>query len=775
MRPDLSSLWARLLSIAVLVFAVLNASAVVPPNDRCAGAIVIPASGPFPFLTAQAVDITDATSTGDPPLPSCQIDTLAGVSRSVWYQFRPSATDVYHITTCPEAGTGTTVRDTIMAIYTNSTSACGGAYVEIADGCSDDACNRNSEVTTILNANMTYFIVVWQSGMAAPPPGEGLVRVAVERGRPANDDCSNPQPVQLNIPVLGRTLFAHDDYDFGNSLCFTGNGQTPVDTPGLDVVFSFTAPSNGTYSFKVKNYNIAADPNYDLVIYISPTCPLPDPGGTMNDCLAAANRNLGIAEEVACLPLTNSQIVYIFVDDRYPDNRGSTFTLEVTRCISEIEPNSSVTAAQPFVFETTGSIFPIGEIDYYSLGMFPAGSRVFALIDAVSASIPDVDLRIVTSTDTLEYDSDNNDIPYGQSSGSVAGTPLTADCAFLRITHVPQISEPYRVYAVVQPPSSNAVPEIEPNGTLAQAQSSPKNYFSGTLPNMSDEDLYAFDAVAGDVIFIGLDADPLRDRTPIDAQLELLNSVGSVLMLVDDPSNTSNTNAVPGFLNASRPFSPSETIICRATYTGRYYARVSISPYAQIGTAAGDYLLSITKNGFIAIGGTNTPPSIVNISAPSVPANTNATLTATIRDPDPGPKFTVTINWGDGSANTVLPLDVCQYTFQAPHQYPGEGTYSVNFTVTDIYGGSSAIATTTIQVTKATAASANIKRISLRPDHSVQLDLQGTPGATYRIEISTDLRNWSTLTSRTADGTGQFQLIDGPPLVQRRFYRAVWP
>lgn len=771
MRPDLSNWWARLLlSAAILAFPALSASAAAPVNDRCAGAIVIPATGPFPFLTAQ-VDITDATSTGDPPVPSC---TFADVSRGVWYQFRPGTTDVYRLSTCAEAGTATTVRDTVMAIFTNGTSACGGTYVEIGNGCSDDACNRNSEITTILNASVTYFILVWESGTNAPLPGEGLVRVAVERGRPANDDCSTPQPVQLNIPVIGRTLFARNDYDFGNSLCFTGVGQTPVDTPGLDVVFSFTAPSNGTYSFKVKNYNIVADPNYDLVIYVSPTCPLPDPSGTMNDCLAAANRNLNIAEEVACLPLTNSQTVYIFVDDRYPDNRGSSFTMEVTRCIPEIEPNNSVSAPQPFIFETTGSIFPIGEIDYYALGMFPAGSRVFALIDAISANIPDFDLRVVTSTDTLEYDTDNNDIPYGQSSGSVAGTPLTTDCASLRITHVPQISEPYRIYAVVQPPLSNAVAEVEPNGTLAQAQSSPKNYFRGTLPNATDEDLYAFDAVAGDVIFIGLDADPLRDRTPIDPQLELLNAAGSVLMLVDDPSNTSNTNTVPGRLDASRPFSPAESIVCRATYTGRYYARVSISPYAQIGTMAGDYLLSITKNGFIGTGGTNTPPSIVNILAPSVPANTNATLTATIRDPDPGPKFTVTINWGDGSPNSVLPLDVCQYTFQATHQYPGEGTYPVNLTATDIYGGSGAAATT-IQVTKATAASANIKRISFRPDHSVQLDLQGTPGAAYRIEISDNLRTWSNLASRTADGSGQFQFIDSPPLPQRRFYRAVWP
>ena len=574
MGPDLSNVWTRLLLLAAaLVLSVGSAPGVAPVNDRCGGATIIPSTGPFPYFTVP-VDITEATTNNDPVLPSCAFGDL---SRSVWYTFRPANTDVYRVSTCAEAGATNTVRDTVMAIYTNTLgNACGQPYFEIPWGCNDDMCAKNSEISAFFTANVTYYILVWQYGTTVPMPGEALVGLMVERGAPANDDCSSPQAVQLNVPVLGRTLYAHNDYDFGNSSCFTGIGQTPVDTPGLDVVFSFSAPATDNYSFKVKNYNLALEPDYDLVVYITPTCPMPDPGASITDCLAAANRNLGIAEEVLCLRLTNSQQVFIFVDDRSSANRGSPFTLEVVRCVSETETNSSSFTSDPYVFEITGGVLPVNDPDYYTLGTFPAGSRVFSLIDAISANIPDFDLRVVSFSDTLEYDTDNNDIPFGQSSGSVAGTPVTGDCTWLRVSHVPALSEPYRLYAVVQPPLSNAVAEIEPNGTIQQANLSPKNYFYGTLPNSADEDVYGFDAVAGDLLFIGLDADPRRDRTPIDAQLELLNASGSILMIVDDPSAISNTNTTPGRLDATRPFSPSESIVTRAPYTGRYYAHADL-------------------------------------------------------------------------------------------------------------------------------------------------------------------------------------------------------
>src|SRR4030095_2364371 len=89
-----------------------HAPQVAPTNDLCAGAEAIPGAGPFPISTNVTADITDATVTGDQPLPSCQTN----VSRSIWYPFMPTASGIYTISTCAFDGTSTTADDTVMAI-----------------------------------------------------------------------------------------------------------------------------------------------------------------------------------------------------------------------------------------------------------------------------------------------------------------------------------------------------------------------------------------------------------------------------------------------------------------------------------------------------------------------------------------------------------------------------------------------------------------------------------------------------------------------------------
>jgi hypothetical protein len=60
---------------------------------------------------------------------------------------------------------------------------------------------------------------------------------------------------------------------------------------------------------------------------------------------------------------------------------------------------------------------------------------------------------------------------------------------------------------------------------------------------------------------------------------------------------------------------------------------------------------------------------------------------------------------------------------------------------------------------------------------TVHTSWRATPGTTYRIEVSSDLQNWMTLTNLTAaNGTGLFELVETPAVeIQRRFYRAAFP
>src|SRR5580765_3564892 len=55
-----------------------------PANDLCSGAIVSPPTGPFPYHTPVVADITGASTSGDPPLPSC---ASGAITRSIWYKF----------------------------------------------------------------------------------------------------------------------------------------------------------------------------------------------------------------------------------------------------------------------------------------------------------------------------------------------------------------------------------------------------------------------------------------------------------------------------------------------------------------------------------------------------------------------------------------------------------------------------------------------------------------------------------------------------------------
>ena len=581
---------------------------VAPSNDLCSGAEVIAPSGPFPYMTAVTADITDATTTNDPPNPNC---TLCGtVSRSIWYRFTPTLTASYTISTCQLDGTATTVMDTEMAIYTSSTGNCSGVFTQlpnnsgITDGCDSDSCVSQafqSSITTQLNAGTDYFILVWLCESAPPVMGETAVQLLVNRIiPPANDTCASAATLTLNFPVTGTTVAATNDYQLSGASCFTGIGNTASSAPGRDVVYSFTAPSTSKYSFRVSNYNASLDPT----IYIASTCPAATPGTpvVVASCVGAANRTVpdGTTEEIACVNLSSGQQVFLFVDENFLNtNTGSTFIIEVQRCTQEVSPNDTPATANSYSFGMEGAISPAGDADFISLGTVAANSRVFALVDGAAGSTNDFDLRITTTTDTLEYDDNNLDAQFGRFSGAVGGTPTPGSQIFARINHhsAASQSEPYRFYAVVQPPSATATPESEPNDTIAVADTASNRYFSGSLSGPApseDLDIFSFTATAGEVIFLGLDSDPLRDNTPINARLALLDASGNLLVQVNDLAFVSSTTPGAGSLTATTPHSPAEALVFRVPASGTFYARVAIGT-SSVGTfGAGDYLLSIT-------------------------------------------------------------------------------------------------------------------------------------------------------------------------------------
>src|SRR5262249_14810270 len=78
-----------------------------------------------------------------------------------------------------------------------------------------------------------------------------------------------------------------------------------------------------------------------------------------------------------------------------------------------------------------------------------------------------------------------------------------------------------------------------------------------------------------------------------------------------------------------------------------------------------------------------------------------------------------------------------------------------------------------LTVTAATLAP-RFSSVGLVPDHRLQLSLTGLSNFTYRIDGSTDLLHWGTITS-LPNPNGTLQIIDSSATnSSRRFYRATW-
>ncbi len=207
---------------------------VPPPNDNCVTADIIPSNGPFPHLTTVRDNIL-ATETGDPPSPSCVPDG-DGI-RSVWYKFKPGRTSLYVISTC-ENDTRTTVEDTVMAIYSSPSNNCG-PFTEVA--CGDDDCSSRASISSVLDSNLTYFIVVWEFDL-----GQIVVTTT---------------SVQLKVSDAQPRITSYATQPDGSlQLYFTGAANQPYVVLGSTNLLNWTAletpPSyfgNGLYQFTDTN------------------------------------------------------------------------------------------------------------------------------------------------------------------------------------------------------------------------------------------------------------------------------------------------------------------------------------------------------------------------------------------------------------------------------------------------------------------------------------------------------------------------------------------
>ncbi len=695
--PVVCGLLALMLFVPMAVFGALlpparsvaSAPLVAPPNDDAANAEVIPATGPFPYLTS-LVDVTDATAVGD-PTPSC-----GGLlqSNSVWYRFTPSNTGSYRFSTSGDdlrsispipkfapAPTSTSLPDTVLAVYSSSNGAAG-PFTQVA--CDNDGgAGFQSETTATLIGGQDYFIVVtkWNSGAVSAPvaPFSG-VQLYVDYASASNDLCTAALPLQLGDSLAGTTVGATDNYQASSSdPAWTADlGSFGTTADGRDVVYSFTAPTTGTYGFRLYDVRDTVEigsPNPAL--YLIDSCP-GGAGPTTVTLVAGANRTGGnaLSEIIKARPMVPGQTVYAVVDAVGTSVFGFRIQVDAADLESPLEPNNTpATASTPSegMYGTLSS----SDIDFFTLPAHSAGDRVFAMIDGSGLNSAFVQLRVTTSVDTLEYDSGDNDVQFGSSVGNVAGTTLTAADAFLRINHsFGSATEPYRLFYAVRPNAAEATSEVEPNNTVAQAGSSPLNYFSGTLSLTSDVDVYTFDAAAGDTVFASLSGDPDHTATALNARMELLDANGNLLFLVNDPSGSASNASGAGSLTASVPNSPGEALLYSITASGTYYLRVAAGTTSSNG--AGDYLLSISTFAAPNFGG----PGEFSLDPATLSVNENAgTATLTVQRSG-GSAGAASVDVSTQSNTALAGLDFTPLTTTLTFA-DGETSQSIAISITD--------------------------------------------------------------------------------------------
>ncbi len=259
---------------AVSLFVGPYTAPIGAPNDDCSNAIVIPSATTSPYAS-DVVDIINATNINEPT-------ACVGVNATVWWKFTPATGGLYTFSTCAAAAAGTTVPDTVLAIYSGS---CGGLTQVV---CNDDngvnCAGARASASTVLVANTDYYIRVGKYGAVAPADGASNVQLAITSGGiappapVANDDCAN-------AVVVPGTATSYVSVAVDVTTATRGAGEPAISTCAnlIDntIWYSYLPTQTGDYTFS--------------------TCTADVPNGTITDTYVVVySGSCGSLSQVAC-------------------------------------------------------------------------------------------------------------------------------------------------------------------------------------------------------------------------------------------------------------------------------------------------------------------------------------------------------------------------------------------------------------------------------------------------------------------------------------------
>jgi hypothetical protein len=327
-----------------------TATAAPPANDNWANRTAL--TGTIP----QTVNGTTVEATTEAGETSVQ---PANHSKSVWYQFQPSASGPVTFSLCDSPNTF----DSIIGIYSGSTFATLDLEATDDESCPVAGTGHPSEVTATLDASTVYTIMVAGYEEA---PGQNLTPgSAFELDIAAPDPAPNDNLADaITIPASGEI----DGTNFGATK-EGGEANHGGNAGGASVWFTWTAPATGQAIA-----GVCGDFDTLVGVYTGTSYPLTTVAGdddTDNGCGST------LRDSRATFAVTAGQVFKIAVDG-FNGDQGS-FTVEA-EVVPPAPANDNFAAAQALASANTttadgtlaGATTEAGEPDH-----FPPASTPF--------------------------------------------------------------------------------------------------------------------------------------------------------------------------------------------------------------------------------------------------------------------------------------------------------------------------------------------------------------------------------------------------------------
>lgn len=249
-------------------------------------------------------------------------------------------------------------------------------------------------------------------------------------------------------------------------------------------------------------------------------------------------------------------------------------------CNSESEPNGDAGSADMIRRDETGtgSIDPVGDIDFWRFPGANVNDLIFAYVDA-SKSATSTDARLsVIANDGITPIANDDDSGRGLNPVVAGVFASQAGNVFYRVAHTsgtttitppPLGSAGYTLFQAVINPSNTAA-EVEPNDSAATANPISAAITTVTSTN-TDTDFFSFTALQDSSLVVIVDEDPDHNGSFTDTAVQILDSDGTTLLIdgLGDsaagsqgngvgPANAPRTGRATYFVNSKADAGPSD-------------------------------------------------------------------------------------------------------------------------------------------------------------------------------------------------------------------------